>query len=311
MCGFEATIDGRRVVGHVEEREKAFSPVRRGDGGRATGPICWTRSRPDIFTVSVGNVPPGKEVVLRITTVSELALEGDAIRFTLPTTISPRYAPAEDLQGVGIPEVERVTPPYALAVPYGLSLKVDVETSARDPHGRVAQPSRPGLDRGPSRRGRALRAGDGHGSRLRPATSRWPRTNQPRVLAERGPDGKTYLLVSFRPKLEAGAAASEVLFLVDRSGSMDGASIVEARNALQLALRTLRPGCFFNIVGFGSSHSALFPESRPYDDEHRWRPLPPTSSRWRRTWAGPRSSPPWSSCSAPRRRKGCRARSSS
>jgi hypothetical protein len=74
------------------------------------------------------------------------------------------------------------------------------------------------------------------------------------------------VLVSFRPKLDAGVAASEILFLVDRSGSMDGPAIAEARNALQLALRTLRPGCFFNIVGFGSSHAALFPESRPYDE---------------------------------------------
>ena len=129
VCGFEATIDGRRVVGVVEEREKAFEKY---DQAMAAGHGAYLldQERPDVFTVSVGNVPPGKEVVLRITTVSELALEGDAIRFVLPTTISPRYAPAEDLRGVGIPPADLVTPPYALAVPYGLSLKVDVLTSA-------------------------------------------------------------------------------------------------------------------------------------------------------------------------------------
>ena len=37
-------------------------------------------------------------------------------------------------------------------------------------------------------------------------------------------------------------------------------------NALQLALRSLRPGCLFNIVGFGSRHESLFAKSRPYDD---------------------------------------------
>jgi hypothetical protein len=75
------------------------------------------------------------------------------------------------------------------------------------------------------------------------------------------------VLVSFRPKLEAGPAASEVVFLVDRSGSMQGVSIAEARKALELSLRELRPGCFFNIVGFGSTYSALFPESRPVGEE--------------------------------------------
>jgi hypothetical protein len=88
----------------------------------------------------------------------------------------------------------------------------------------------------------------------------------PCVLAERGPDGKAYALVSFRPKFSAGFAPSEVVFLVDRSGSMQGTSIHEARKALELALRSLRPGCFFNVVGFGSSFSALFPESQPFGD---------------------------------------------
>ncbi len=54
--------------------------------------------------------------------------------------------------------------------------------------------------------------------------------------------------------------------MVDRSGSMQGTSIAEARNALQLALRSLRPGSFFNILGFGSRFKALFAQSRPYDD---------------------------------------------
>ncbi|HYN01874.1 MAG TPA: VIT domain-containing protein, partial [Vicinamibacteria bacterium] len=265
VVGFDAVIDGRRVVGHVEEKEKAFAEY---DEAMASGHGAYLldQEQADVFTVSVGNVPPGKEVVLRITTVSELALEGDAIRFTLPTTISPRYAPAEDRRGMGIPEAERVTPPYALAVPYGLSLEVDVQTSAairtvespshtvrvsiEDRHAVVDLSSREtAMDRDFVLLVTLLEE------------------NQPRVLAERGPDGKTYALVSFRPKLDVGFAASEILFLVDRSGSMEGPSIAEARNALQLALRTLRPGCFFNIVGFGSSHSPLFPESQPYNDK--------------------------------------------
>jgi len=129
LCGFEVEIDGRVVRGHVKEREKAFEEydeaLMKGHGA-----YLLDEERADVFTVSVGNLPPGKEAVLRLTTVSELPLEGDAIRFTLPTTIAPRYAPATDRQGVGETEAERVSPPYALLVPYGLTLEVDVQTTA-------------------------------------------------------------------------------------------------------------------------------------------------------------------------------------
>src|SRR5512134_3319915 len=125
VCAFEIEIDGRRITGRVEEREKAFETYDEAMA-QGHGAYLLDEERPDVFTVSVGNLPPVKEAVLRLTTVSELPLEGDAIRFTLPTTIAPRYAPAEDLKGVGESEAERVSPPYALQVPYGLTLEVDV-----------------------------------------------------------------------------------------------------------------------------------------------------------------------------------------
>jgi Ca-activated chloride channel family protein len=265
VCGFEVEIDGRRILGRVEEREKAFETYDEAlTAGH--GAYLLDEERADVFTASVGNLPPGKEAILRITTVSELPLEGDAIRFTLPTTIAPRYAPAEDQKGVGETEAERVSPPYALEVPYGLSLKVDVETSV--PVRSVESPSHPV----------AVTIEDGHArvtlSEREAALDRdvvlrisLAETHRPHALVERGPDGEAYALVSFRPTLGSKPAAAEVLFVVDRSGSMQGTSIAEARNALQLALRSLRPGCVFNIVGFGSRFDALFPESRPYDDE--------------------------------------------
>jgi hypothetical protein len=264
VTGFEIEIDGERLVGRVEEREKAFETY---DEALAAGHGAYLldEERADIFTASVGNLPPGKEAVLRITTVSELPLEGDDIRFTLPTTIAPRYAPEEDRKGVGETEAERVSPPYALQVPYGLKLKVDVETTA--PVRSVESPSHPV----------AVTVEDGRAtvtlSEREAALDRdvvlkitLAETHTPRALVERGPDGHSYALVSFRPDLEAKPSAAEVVFLIDRSGSMQGTSIAEARGALQLALRSLRPGCAFNIVGFGSTYEALFPQSRPYDE---------------------------------------------
>ncbi|HEX9186524.1 MAG TPA: VIT and VWA domain-containing protein, partial [Vicinamibacteria bacterium] len=265
VSAFEVEVDGRTIRGRVEEREKAFEAY---DEAMAAGHGAYLldEERSDVFTVSVGNLPPGKEAVLRLTTVSELPLEGDAIRFTLPTTIAPRYAPAEDLKGVGESEADRVSPPYALEVPYGLTLEVDVRTSA--PVRSVESPSHPiavTIDGGRA----TVRLSEREAVLDRDVVLKiaLAETHAPRAVLERAPDGQAFALLSFRPRLEAKPAPAEVLFLVDRSGSMQGTSIAEARNALQLALRSLRPGCQFNLVGFGSSYESLFPESRPYDEK--------------------------------------------
>ncbi len=264
VCGFEVEIDGRLVKGRVEEREKAFEAY---DEALTAGHGAYLvdEERADVFTASVGNLPPGKEAVLRLTTVSELPLEGDAIRFTLPTTIAPRYAPAQDRKGVGETEAERVSPPYALQVPYGLTLEVDIRTTA--PVRSVESPSHPiGVTIEDGRATVRLSEREAALDRDVVLKIELAETHQPRAVVERGPDGSAYALVSFRPKLDAALAPAEVVFVVDRSGSMQGSSIAEAKNALQLALRSLRPGCYFNIVGFGSRFESLFPESRAYDD---------------------------------------------
>ena len=44
------------------------------------------------------------------------------------------------------------------------------------------------------------------------------------------------------------------------TGSMQGERIQAAQAALLVFLKSLPPGCYFNIVGFGSEFALLFPE---------------------------------------------------
>ena len=264
VCGFEAVLGETHVVGHVKEREEAFAEY---DDALAIGHGAYLldQERPDVFTASIGNLPPGQEALIRITYVSELTRDGDDLRFLLPTTVSPRYAPARDQRGVGRTPAVVLNPPVAWSVPYGLELEIELDMPSAIR--AVESPSHPlALDidvrRATVRLGGSLTALDRDfvlKVRLAdaPAARAWVETDE---------SGKTAALLAFEPRFEAREAAGEFVFLVDRSGSMQGSSIQEARNALQLCLRSLRAGCSFNVVGFGSTYEYLYPESRAYDE---------------------------------------------
>ena len=49
---------------------------------------------------------------------------------------------------------------------------------------------------------------------------------------------------------KADALPKDIVFVIDRSGSMEGEKIVQARDALQFILGQLNPDDRFSIVGF-------------------------------------------------------------
>ncbi|TWT87400.1 von Willebrand factor type A domain protein [Pseudobythopirellula maris] len=86
------------------------------------------------------------------------------------------------------------------------------------------------------------------------------------------PDEPGYFLMLARPELpkpDAAQPAKTVLLVVDRSGSMSGEKIEQARGALKFVLRNLREGDTFNIVAYDDSVEAFKPELARFDDKTR------------------------------------------
>jgi Ca-activated chloride channel homolog len=83
-------------------------------------------------------------------------------------------------------------------------------------------------------------------------------------------DGFFLLLAS--PKIEATDAErpkKTVIFVVDRSGSMSGKKIEQARGALKHVLNNLRKGDLFNIVAYDSDVESFRPELEKFNEETR------------------------------------------
>ena len=61
---------------------------------------------------------------------------------------------------------------------------------------------------------------------------------------------------------------AEFIFIIDRSGSMGGKRIENAKRALRFFLKSLPFNSTFNIISFGSSFSLMFPQSVPYNTQN-------------------------------------------
>ncbi|MCY2968420.1 MAG: VIT domain-containing protein [Planctomycetota bacterium] len=76
-------------------------------------------------------------------------------------------------------------------------------------------------------------------------------------------------LLSYRPS-ESDAEAAKIdrtlLFVFDKSGSMSGKKIEQAREALKFLINQLRPGDTFNIITYDSNVEAFRPELQRADD---------------------------------------------
>lgn len=277
LVAFAMICGGRRMEGVVKEREQAFKDyddaVWAGHGA-----ALLEQERANVFTASVGNLLPGEETLIEIEYLERVQADEGALRWMIPTLVAPRYIPgaaspsrARTAHGTAdptdrVPDADRITPPLAWNIPYGLALDVVFELGCEL---EVESPSHA-----------VTVTREGARTRVRFAQAEVA-LDRDVVLTARGVEGTQLTTVlAHRPADEAGfvaltvipdllaegrkTPASDVVFLIDTSGSMDGASILEARAALKLCLRHLREGDRFNVIAFNSSFDQFQKKPVPF-----------------------------------------------
>jgi Ca-activated chloride channel family protein len=84
-------------------------------------------------------------------------------------------------------------------------------------------------------------------------------------------DGRDHFLFLFAPEARANhadALPKDIVFVIDRSGSMSGEKIVQAQNALQFILGQLNENDRFSIVGFDDQMLVFSETLSPVDRQH-------------------------------------------
>uniref|UniRef100_A0A6I8Q402 von Willebrand factor A domain-containing 5A n=1 Tax=Xenopus tropicalis TaxID=8364 RepID=A0A6I8Q402_XENTR len=286
VYSFEATVEGKTIVAELQEREQATKTYGEAiSKGQQAFLLQEDKSSGDIFSCSVGNLPPGQEAEVKLSFVQELPLEADgAVRFVLPAVLNPRYTPKDHEESITA-QVPRV--PIG-QIPYTLDLTAHFQSaygiSKIQSNCNISPVEYTDSDKTAAK----VSLAQGHKfERDVELLAYYMDVNKPSVAVEAGlPDAKADTLMadpavmlqfypSF-PTTQEQSNSGEFLFLMDRSGSMECGMnsepnapqrIESAKETLVLLLKSLPLGCYFNIIGFGSRFEFFFPETIEYTQE--------------------------------------------
>ena len=268
---------GERVIeGQIKERAEARRTYETAKGeGRKTTLV--EQERPNMFTTSVANIGPFDEIVVAIEYQETLRYDEGSFRVRFPLAITPRYIPgtpvAQNSGGIGwspatqqVPDADRITPPVAdRHEGYVNPVAITIDLHAGFALSQLSSTYHPmRIDEQPGHRFR-LALADGPVPAARDFELVWT----PDIGAAPGTaiftetkGGKTYALLMALPPSMSGAVTPrpprEITYIIDTSGSMEGVSIVQAREALLLALDRLQAGDRFNVIEFNSMTTPLF-----------------------------------------------------
>ena len=282
---FTMEVAGRVIDGVIEERGAAREQY---DEAIAAGhrAAITEEERPGVFTLRVGNLLPGEAATVRLALVGPLPVDDGEVTFRFPLVVAPRYMPGAELggdqAGLGtaadtdlVPDASRISPPVmlpGLPNPVRLGLRVALEdhgvrdvasslhavtTARRDAHVVEVQPGER-LDRDFILRWKI------DGAALRSS-----------LVCADDADGKggTFLLSLVPPSTTTVAAKPrDVVFVIDRSGSMGGWKMVAARRAAARMIDTLTSRDRFCAIAFDNVCEDL-PEPGLVDatDRNRYR----------------------------------------
>ena len=273
---------GTRVIeGQIREREEARQAYQQAQQAGKKASLL-EQERPNVFTISVANVGPGEAVVVDIEYQEVVRYDQGAFRLRFPMVVGPRYIPGTDAvagaAGTGwgvntsaVPDAERITPPVrhpseGFTNPVSLTVELDAGFTLK----RLASPYHAIVTTPVSASRHTITLADAVVPTDRDFELVWapdPGVQPAAAVFTEWHEGEPYALVMLLPPAAADAAAGrlprEVIFVIDTSGSMGGASIQQARLALERALAALTPGDRFNVIQFNSTTERLFPASVP------------------------------------------------
>ncbi|MFP6775451.1 MAG: marine proteobacterial sortase target protein [PS1 clade bacterium] len=271
-------VDGRIIDGQIKERKEAKKIYNKAKNEGKKAAII-EQQRPNIFTTSVANIPPGGTIKIAIEYQQAVLIRDESFSIRFPMTIGDRYIPGVpistpyDSMGVipnthTVKDASKITPPTSKHVDRPLSININLKAgfdleSIESSYHAIQVDEINNLTK-------RIKLTNDTTQADRDFVLNW-RANkglQPDVAIftqQKGEDNYLMLMAT-PPKLEAFKKSNtprEVVFIIDSSGSMGGGSMTQAKSALHRAIQRLKPTDRFNIIDFDSKFDPLFYNPMP------------------------------------------------
>ena len=296
----ERIIDG--VIKEKAEARKVFEKAKR--AGKKAGLL--EQHRPNLFSVSLANIAPHESIIAKITFVDKVNYKDETFSLRLPTTLTPRYVPGAAIKPIDLVKQELdisnlVGEQHATIINHsGWSANTD---SVSDASAITPPQNYPTGDKTDHLFTLALSIDAGLNlltvaSSTHRITSNFNSSSQVDVGLVNAQElmdrdlliswqtivGETPKAALFQQKFEDAyysllmltppspnvslSIARDITFIVDSSGSMAGASMRQAKQALLEGLSFLNSADRFNIIDFDSSYRLLFQGPRAVTAEN-------------------------------------------
>jgi Ca-activated chloride channel family protein len=278
-------IGERAIEGLIQEKEEARRTYEKAktEGRKAA---LVEQQRPNLFTNSVAHIGPNEQVRVTIEYQQTLTYDNGEYRLRFPLAVTPRYVPAGAASDDSIPDVPKAieaqavdgpiqSPAYALDTAGSLVNPVDIAVmiDAGVPIAGVVSSYHETVIEKASGNRTAIYLSRSQEAANRDFELKWRLASggEPQAAlftqAVAGTDYGLVMVVPPQPSAEEKAAFQriprETVLIVDTSGSMQGASMEQAKQAVGFALDTLTERDRFNVIEFNSVTKPLFTASLP------------------------------------------------
>ncbi|MCP1560956.1 UNVERIFIED_ORG: Ca-activated chloride channel family protein [Methylobacterium sp. SuP10 SLI 274] len=280
-------VGDRVIVADIRERAAAR---RVYEAAKAEGKAAalTEQQRPNLFTNAVANIGPGETVLVQIEYQQPVRSSAGTYALRVPTVAAPRYSPAPPAvmsvveRGAAadpVPDRETIAAPVLDPARHAPSnpLTLTIDLKAGFTLGQVRSATHAVRIEELSASERRITLADGAAAADRDFELTWNAApgEAPSIgLFRERVAGAEAVLAVVTPPESASPAASvprDVVFVIDNSGSMGGASMRQAKASLLIGLDRLGAGDRFNVIRFDHSFDTLFPDLVPADAGHLMR----------------------------------------